>query len=321
MLDLRMVDVAISLALLYMMLAGFVSGLQEWLSTALQLRGKHLQQGISNLLHELGSPEQSDNIASAIYTNPLIGGLSRGSKLPSYISAGTFAVVLAEELVNRHRTRQGLGVAQTPDEFFTGLSDAVASLENKKLRDSLSVVLRHAGKETKDVRQALEQHFDNSMERVSGWYKRHVQRLAFVIALICAVAFNVDTLAVIQRLNADPALAASLADRAQDGAQATAQAAAPSQPVTLNSLQAQAAQIKNTSLPLGWQHVERALDPQHWPSPSNLTRQDVLNSLLMLLGWLITAAAATLGAPFWFDVISRLVPLRSSSKPAPKEDK
>ncbi|MFM2328941.1 MAG: hypothetical protein RLZZ494_1044, partial [Pseudomonadota bacterium] len=34
MLDLRMVDVAISLALLYMMMAGFVSGLQEWLSNA-----------------------------------------------------------------------------------------------------------------------------------------------------------------------------------------------------------------------------------------------------------------------------------------------
>ena len=35
----------------------------------------------------------------------------------------------------------------------------------------------------------------------------------------------------------------------------------------------------------------------------------------MLLGWLITALAATLGAPFWFDIISRLVPLRGSGKP------
>jgi hypothetical protein len=34
------------------------------------------------------------------------------------------------------------------------------------------------------------------------------------------------------------------------------------------------------------------------------------------LGWLITAMAALMGAPFWFDLISRLVPLRGNGKPA-----
>jgi hypothetical protein len=40
--------------------------------------------------------------------------------------------------------------------------------------------------------------------------------------------------------------------------------------------------------------------------------------LSMILGWAITAAAASLGAPFWFDTLKRVVSIRSSGK-APEE--
>src|SRR4051812_46730290 len=36
---------------------------------------------------------------------------------------------------------------------------------------------------------------------------------------------------------------------------------------------------------------------------------------LAVLGWLLTIAAISLGAPFWFDTLSRLSRLRSSGKP------
>jgi hypothetical protein len=35
-----------------------------------------------------------------------------------------------------------------------------------------------------------------------------------------------------------------------------------------------------------------------------------------ILGWLLTAVAMTMGAPFWFDLLNKLVSLRSSVKPA-----
>lgn len=40
-----------------------------------------------------------------------------------------------------------------------------------------------------------------------------------------------------------------------------------------------------------------------------------LNLMIALLGWVITAFACTLGAPFWFDALSKLVKLRSSGSP------
>lgn len=38
--------------------------------------------------------------------------------------------------------------------------------------------------------------------------------------------------------------------------------------------------------------------------------------LLKLLGWTLTAAAISLGAPFWFDLLQKVVQIRSSLKPA-----
>ena len=35
-------------------------------------------------------------------------------------------------------------------------------------------------------------------------------------------------------------------------------------------------------------------------------------------GWLITAIAATLGAPFWFDILNKIMSIRSAGK-APEE--
>ena len=39
---------------------------------------------------------------------------------------------------------------------------------------------------------------------------------------------------------------------------------------------------------------------------------------LHALGWLITAAAISLGAPFWFDTLNRFMVVRSTVKPKEK---
>jgi hypothetical protein len=37
-----------------------------------------------------------------------------------------------------------------------------------------------------------------------------------------------------------------------------------------------------------------------------------------ILGWIFTAFAATLGAPFWFDVLNQIMVIRSTVKPHEK---
>ena len=42
-----------------------------------------------------------------------------------------------------------------------------------------------------------------------------------------------------------------------------------------------------------------------------------------LFGWLLTALAISLGAPFWFDILNKIIVIRSTVKPKEKsqEDK
>jgi hypothetical protein len=64
-------------------------------------------------------------------------------------------------------------------------------------------------------------------------------------------------------------------------------------------------------LPLGW-----ATDPQD-PYKTDQVPQDLSGWVLKFAGLLITIAAVSLGAPFWFDMLTRFVNIRGAgNKPA-----
>lgn len=66
--------------------------------------------------------------------------------------------------------------------------------------------------------------------------------------------------------------------------------------------------IKRLELPIGWSESVR-----------NEFKNDFWHSLLLgLIGWLITALALSLGAPFWFDILNKFMVVRSTVKPKEK---
>jgi hypothetical protein len=137
------------------------------------------------------------------------------------------------------------------------------------------------------------------MERVSSWYKRHVQVVGLALGFALAVVFNADTIGVSTELAKDRAMTTAFVAVAQGYAQRPANVNANKDfPALLNDVQQTPAQI---GLPIGWS--ERT-------SPNN-----AVGWLLKLIGWFLTAAAITLGAPFWFDLLKNLVNIRSSLKP------
>ena len=81
--------------------------------------------------------------------------------------------------------------------------------------------------------------------------------------------------------------------------------------------------LQSIGLPLGWTgsawptYFEEACDPAGKAVPCRLG--DRIgdggwwgNLLIALLGWSMTAVACTLGGPFWFDLLNRLVKLRAA---------
>jgi hypothetical protein len=126
--------------------------------------------------------------------------------------------------------------------------------------------------------------------------------------------------------------AAPAADTIGDGAAATGKAegaaresgSAPTaadtapQNVSANQLYTELADLK---LPIGWSkesyaHVQQALA---WNDPKPKALLTLFGLwITFIAGYLITALAAMLGAPFWFDLLNRLMVIRSTVKPTEK---
>jgi hypothetical protein len=155
-------------------------------------------------------------------------------------------------------------------------------------------------------RESIEHWFDDAMDRVSGWYKRYVQKIILVISVVLVVALNVDTVNIAQDLWRVPT------ERAAVVAAAGTQVAAGSGATRTPDQQVRG--IEALGLPIGWAppHKAKAVstDPRHLPLGAS-------SYLIKLLGMLLSVLALSLGAPFWFDALSKLGSLRQSGpKPA-----
>ena len=119
--------------------------------------------------------------------------------------------------------------------------------------------------------------FDNAMARMSGTYKRRQLLISLLLALLLAILFNIDSIHLFRTLWQQPSLAAHLRD-----------APGALDPAVFNAMMA---------LPIGW---------THFPPASGA------DFALQVAGWIITASTALFGAPFWFDLMQRVVRLRST---------
>ena len=143
-------------------------------------------------------------------------------------------------------------------------------------------------------------------------YKRQ-QLVLFCVGLFYAASMNIDAIELSKRLWGDDQVAAQLAQQGADGV-ASGRVKPPAPPVAgapaATPLE-QAATAKKE-----WQMVEKL--PIGWPSSrfDDVAGKGVAAFLgalaFALLGWIVTAFASSLGAPFWFDGIGWLLALRGS---------
>jgi hypothetical protein len=168
------------------------------------------------------------------------------------------------------------------------------------------------------VRTNIEGWFNASMDRVSGWYKRRNHQILVGIGLVLAILFNIDTISIVQSLwtnkgMRDAGVAAAGAFAAKDPATSTV---APEQKIRDYSKS-----LNTLKLPIGWE-----AEVETWPKGTNIMYAMMAAIPPHLIGWIITAAAVSMGAPFWFDTLNKIMVVRSTIKPheksaeeAPKE--
>jgi hypothetical protein len=274
-------DVAIGIIFIYLLVSLVISAINELIAAKLKSRATNLSQGIQALLQD---PSQAGWVAK-LYQHPLIQSLSPPNSKPSYIPSRTFALALLDL------------VAPANTDGNRTLADLKAGMANlpAPLQKTLTNLLDEAQHDVERLKTQIEIWFNNGMDRASGWYKRKTQWIQFFIGLSLVIALNIDSVHIGRSLFAvNSPMRASLVESAKSF---VAQPGGPNK-----SMKDAIDAISSASLPIGWSEVPK---PEQWPT--------------VIVGWLITAFAVSLGAPFWFDLLNKFVNVRASGK-APEEE-
>jgi hypothetical protein len=209
----------------------------------------------------------------------------------------------------------GRALASKAPDALANLLAGVNALPAGHSKESLLVLIDKTRREVSQAefqaeafRRNIEGWFNNSMDRVGGWYKRWTQKILLVLAAIVVVATNADTLMLVERLITDSALRASLVSAAED----VAKLPPPENGSADTRIKPVLDRAKELNLPLGWT-LERS-DPRHIPiEKSGWSLSSWL--LFKLFGLMISVFAVSLGAPFWFDMLSKFVNIRGAGTP------
>lgn len=273
-------DVTISIAFIMTFLCLLSTGIQEFISHVFDQRYKILRDGVSSLLHA----DDANHLVDQVFKHPLVTSLVRctaadGVGKPSYLPATTFAQVVVSNL-RQAAAAAGPGVAT--------VESLINAAPNEELKKTLQSFVQSGETTVEGLEEKIAQHFDEAMERASGWYKRKAQTMLLVIGFVLSAALNTDLAAMPRRLYRDPVMRSQIVAAAEK----------QSGPITLDQMRASS---ESLDLPFGW-HSKNDF-------PENTKAW-----ALRIFGWLLTAAAISLGAPFWFDLLSRFVNLRSTKK-------
>jgi hypothetical protein len=315
-------EIAVGLTFVYLLLSIVCSAIGEFLSGILSVRAKMLHTWLEENLAD-------STLTSRLYAHKLFLGLADTSglfggrrRLPSYVPARVFALALFDVL------RLPASAATTAQEVRDAVSKVDPKVMSQETKDALSAVLAQATGGVADASTRIESWFDDSMERLSGWYKMRAHTVVLAVALVVTALTNADTLMILSKLSSDASARAMVAAAAEGYLRHRAPTPEPSDPGPPTNEEARPPgnQAADTlaSLPfdLGWSDGGDAASTD--PKRAADRRRDLVATfrggvgvlLRKLLGLLLTACAVSLGAPFWFDLLNKIVNLRASG-PAP----
>lgn len=403
MFDSTILNVAIGLILIFLLYSLLASSLHEAIATILAARAQTLSDGILSMLTNTERDKgllktfrlylynglkqaakwvvyifkaKTDNtLHEKFYAHPIIKnyGSSVLFKKPSYLSPQNFSAILIDTLKNLEHANKDKTATLPMLKLI--LDNTSLKIIQEEVRTILKLHLNESGGDIEVFKHRLESWYNDTMDRVSGWYKRTTQFSLFFIGLFLAISVNIDTIEIANQLSVNKVAAAQLASMgtAVAGNQAL-------NPKDTNAISDQALKeihknldTVNNLLGLGWglykkdtpyilslphisepnwitsvwSHVpilgktasahaaiykDMTGFKQHLPLPDSLvirqmqpyfTNNDpyyrwwyIWHKLFTakLFGFLITAMAIGLGAPFWFDLLSKFVNLRTAGK-------
>lgn len=415
MFNIPVLDVAIGMIFIYLLLSLIVTAAQEVIASLSSMRGSILRDCIGNMLEDAEiairtkkfritfpwknvQPLNDDTTTCKFYSHPIMKRFSfkKSNPLPSYIEDKLFVDIL-KDVITEFDADNIESVIKTEEQYVDLLKDRISKMKESGLKKILQKFISNAelkGNLIEDkVRAAqiklatfdenLKEWYNNTMDRISGYYKRNTQAIVLFIGLFVAMVLNADSLHMISILSSDKSVrnlvVAQAIKYANENPDSLPAASGNSKAVTIpvkDSANAQAIsdsmsrqnEMSNSTTPensaaddssfqkriqrlhnamndpyfkevnqtigLGW---GPELATMEWPTKAFPKKNIFCKAgwyaefvflnlkhpgwvLQKIFGWLITALAISLGAPFWFDLLKKMINIRGSGA-VPADDK
>jgi hypothetical protein len=340
-------EVGIGLSFIFFLSSLVLASIHEMIEIVTKTRGKYLFDGIAELLDDpklprkvtapaTGTPaaaqvSSGQTVAETIYQHPVIRGLMKGDitkltwcrrNLPSYIPTKSFVTALLDQVAQGMlKDPTSKGVAPASASRIQQLRMMAEGVENQQVRTALIHAIDSAQGDIDTLRDSIEHWFDSAMDRVSGWYKRRSQIIIFVLGLGTAGLLNINTIVIAQSLSTSPQLRQAVINQAAQAEGSwmsnCANPANKGQAGCSDTTASGAIQeLDRTDVPLGW--TGNAIAELRALADDGTGLRRVFGWFEIISGYFLTAFAVTLGAPFWFDVLNRLMVIRATVKPTEK---
>jgi hypothetical protein len=300
MLNGTVLDVAVGLIFVFLMLSVACSLLNERIQSVLEKRARMLEAAIRKLLGD-----DSKGTFLGVKEHALVQAISHSASggMPSYLPSSTFVQALFDTLVPADGEHPLT---------FKRLRDAILRLPEGPSRSALLTLTGSAEGDLDAARAHVEHWFDNAMDRLSGAYKRHINLWLFALGFVLAVVTNADSILLVQRLEHESALREAVTEQVKRVDTSDKKLLA----------EIDQAQLEKLDL-LFWDTdcLATADDAASHPRAARLPEVSlswIRWLVLKIAGCLMTALAVSLGAPFWFDLLGRLVNLRAAGAKPPR---
>ncbi len=360
-------DVVIGLVFIFLLYSLLATIIQELIAHIFHLRARMLVKALRTMLEDrndkkgnrlvrlvnhlknnmkhINCPLPENTLTRAFYKHPSIKYLAQSSykSKPSYIGTENFSSTLIKILRGEDYNGTYPQMNAIDATLFRHGRVSVGQIQNAVIGEETLSQLRQlyidAQKDIDRFKLLLEKWYDDTMDRVSGWYKRQTQWILILIGFALAAAINIDTIAVYRTLAKDKkareqivqmaieankqyaSIVDTLRKKTRDTSQITSYKTERGDS-TVNTITRTITQNpSDTFLLKNYQNLMKESDEAQtvlglgWSKPNKYQSS---GWFIVFLGWLITALAISLGAPFWFDLLNKIVQLRSAG-PKPSE--
>jgi hypothetical protein len=237
-------EVAIGLFFIFLLYSLLATALREMVAGLLDQRAVTLYNGIRSMLTDtdeekgklmllfnwaskrikslshwfvhLLNNKPKDTLYDKFYSHPIIKNYGQNYlyRKPSYISPQNFSSILLEVIKDIDKANKDVPVTMEMIKEVLE-SDKIKKYIEKDLREILYFHINASGGDIDVFKSRLEQWFNDSMDRVSGWYKRNNQYWLFAIGFVLAMIFNLDTIETAERLSVNHKAREQLVSMAQ----------------------------------------------------------------------------------------------------------